>query len=95
MHSCAILGLGRKADSVLGKRIRRNVPKAVSAHWVYVNYIMDSKWVDQIEGRAKLKTHWDEVINQLDSKIKSLDPPITRWTTIFTAQQKQDEHVGE
>ena len=52
-------------------------------------------WVAQIAGRAKLKTHWDEVIALLDSEIKSLDPPITRWTRFFTAQQRHDEHVGE
>ena len=64
-----------------------NLPETLAARWVYVNYIMDARWVSQIEGQAIQLTHWDEVIDLLDAEVKAIDPPLIRWTCFFTAQQ--------
>ena len=72
-----------------------NVPETVAARWVSINYILDSRWVSQIEGEAIQLTEWEEVIDLLDKEVKAIDLPLTRWTRFFTAQQLNNEPVGE
>ena len=38
------------------------IPDTAAARWNYCNYIMDNRWVSQIEGQVTQLTTWDEVL---------------------------------